>query len=114
LIDIFRVKAQKTEVKDMRKSKEIKLYELLNDTFRDISLCLGGIFLTHKADDKLIWEIANSIEDIYYKQMDRLESILGSGVIFDIEADKKDLHPHPAIEGLLKTLKFKPGARNAS
>ena len=97
----------------MRKSKEHQLYELLNSTFRDISLCLGGIFLTHKTDDKLIWEIANSIEDIYYKHMDKLETILGAGIIFDIEADKKDLHPHPAIEDLLKTLKFKPGARSA-
>lgn len=95
----------------MRKSKEYQLYELLNNTFRDISLCLGGIFLTHKTDDKLIWEIANSIEDIYYKQMDRLETILGSGVIFDLEEDKRKLHPHPAIEGLLRTINFKPGAR---
>lgn len=95
----------------MRKSKEYQLYELLNNTFRDISLCLGGIFLTHKTDDKLIWEIANSIEDIYYKHMDRLETILGSGVIFDLEEDKRKLHPHPAIEGLLRTINFKPGAR---
>ncbi len=97
----------------MRKSKEYQLYELLNDTFRDISLCLGGIFLTHKADDKIIWEIANSIEDIYYKSMDKLEAITGSGVIFDLNDDNKNLHPHPAIEGLLKTLQFKPGARDA-
>ncbi|KPK42930.1 MAG: hypothetical protein AMJ78_00795 [Omnitrophica WOR_2 bacterium SM23_29] len=93
----------------MRRSQEHQIYELLNNTFKDIALCLGGIFLTHKTDDKLIWEIASSIEDIYYKSMDRLETILGSGIIFDLKDDKKSLHPHPAIEDLLKTINFKPG-----
>ncbi|MEW6008237.1 MAG: hypothetical protein AB1629_01195 [Candidatus Omnitrophota bacterium] len=93
----------------MRSSKEYQIYELVNDTFKDIALCLGGIFLTRKADNKLIWEIANSIEDIYYKSMDRLETILGAGIIFDLKDDKKNLHPHPAIEGLLRTINFKPG-----
>jgi hypothetical protein len=93
----------------MRKSKEHKIYELLNNTFTDIALCLGGIFLTHKANDNLIWDIANSMEDIYYKAMDRLETITGSGIIFDLKDDDKELHPHPAIEGLLKTISFKPG-----
>jgi len=96
--------------KKMEKSKEQKIYALLNDTFKEIALCLGGIFLTYKTDDKLIWEIANSLEDIYYRSADRLESILGSGVIFDLN-DPKDLHPHPAIEGLLRILIFKPATK---
>ena len=98
----------------MRKSQAHQIYELLNNTFKDIALCLGGIFLTHKSDDKLIWEIANSIEDIYYKSMDRLETILGAGIIFDLKEDKKNLHPHPAIEGLLRTINFKPGVKNGN
>lgn len=93
----------------MRKSKELELYELFNNTFIDITLCLGGIFITHKINDKIIWEITNSLEDIYYKSMDRLEAITGSGVIFDLSDNNKNLHPHPAVEGLLKTIKFKPG-----
>lgn len=97
----------------MKNSKEAKLYEMLNSTFTDIALCLGGIFLIHKTDEKLIWEIVNSIENIYYQSAGRLETILGSGVIFDLKEDNKKPHPHPAIEGLLRTLKFKPGARNA-
>jgi hypothetical protein len=44
--------------------------------------------------------------------MGRLEDTLGSGIIFDIESNKKDLHPHPAIENLLKTLHLKPGKMN--
>jgi hypothetical protein len=91
--------------------KEHKIYELFNDTFKDIALCLGGIFLTHKAKDKLIWEIANSIEDIYYKAMGRLEDTLGSGIMFDLETHRKDLHPHPAIEGLLRVINFRPAKR---
>jgi hypothetical protein len=98
----------------MRRLSEKQLYDLVNEAFRDVSLCLGGIFLTHKADDKLIWEIANSIEDIYYRIMDKLEVITGSGIIFDLNDNNKNLHPHPAIEGLLKTLQFKPGTKNAS
>ncbi|MCM8782215.1 MAG: hypothetical protein NC828_04125 [Candidatus Omnitrophica bacterium] len=95
----------------MRKSQAHQIYELLNNTFKDITLCLGGIFLTQKVNDKLIWEITNSIEDIYYRSIDRLESILGSGVIFDLD-EPKDLHPHPAIEGLLRVLNFKPAKQN--
>lgn len=95
----------------MKKSKEQKVYELLNDTFTDIALCLGGIFLAHKVDDKIIWEIVNSVEDIYYKSMARLETVTGAGVIVDLNGGSKNLHPHPAIEGLLKTVVFKPGLR---
>ena|SRR3989338_9101960 len=94
----------------MRKQQgHLIYYELLNSIFKDITLCLGGIFLLHKTDDRLVWEIANSIEGIYYKSMDRLESITGSGVVFDLNNGNKDLHPHPAIENLLKTIHLKPG-----
>lgn len=94
----------------MQKSKEEQVYELFNETFRDISLCLGGIFLTYKASDKLIWEISNSVEDIYYRTMDKLEGITGAGVVFDISEQRNQAHPHPAIENLLKVINFKPGA----
>ena len=86
----------------MSKEKDHQIYELVNDTFKDITLCLGGIFLTHKVKDKVIWEIANSIEDIYYKTMGKLEDTLGSGIMFYPEDEVKKLHPHPAIEGLLR------------
>jgi len=46
--------------------------------------------------------------------MAQLESALGSGIIFDTEGDRKDLHPHPAIEGLLRVLNFKPARKNAA
>ena len=88
--------------------KEHELYELINSAFKDIALCLGGIFLTHKAKDRLIWDTANSVEDIYYKTIARLEESLGSGIIFDIKDDIKGLHPHAAIENLLNAINFKP------
>lgn len=97
----------------MRQSKEKQLYDMVNGSFRDIALCLGGIFVTNKADDKLIWEIVNSIEDIYYRTVDRLETLTGYGVIFDIDSEKNDAYPHPAIEALLRVFQFKPGVRNA-
>lgn len=92
----------------MKKSKEHEIYDLLNSTFKDIALCLGGIFLTHEAKDRLIWDIANSVEDIYYKAVDKLEALLGSGVMFSMEKEKKDLHPHPAVENLLRNINFIP------
>ena len=92
----------------MRKEKAHQIYELVNDTFKDITLCLGGIFLTRKVKDKVIWEIANSIEDIYYKTMGKLEDILDSGIMFYPEDEVKKLHPHPAIEELLKVINFRP------
>jgi hypothetical protein len=92
----------------MKAEKDHEIYELVNDTFKDITLCLGGIFLTHKVKDKIIWEIANSIEDIYYKTMGKLEDTLGSGIMFDSRNETKKLHPHPAIEGLLKVINFRP------
>lgn len=94
--------------KAMKAEKDQEIYEVFNDTFKDITLCLGGIFLTHKVKDKVVWEIANSIEDIYYKTMGRLEDTLGSGIIFDLHEEVKKLHPHPAIEGLLKVINFRP------
>ncbi|MCD6579432.1 hypothetical protein J7L48_08135 [bacterium] len=95
----------------MSKVKDHQIYELVNDTFKDITLCLGGIFLTHKVREKVIWEIANSIEDIYYKTMGRLEDTFGSGIMPDLESNKKEIHLHPAIEGLLKIINFKPASR---
>jgi len=95
----------------MSKVKDHQMYELVNDTFKDITLCLGGIFITHKVREKVIWEIANSIEDIYYKTMGKLEDILDSGIMFYPEEKPDALHPHPAIENLLRTLNFKPARR---
>jgi hypothetical protein len=53
----------------MRSNQEEKMYELVNRAFKEIALCLGGIFLTYKTSDKVIQQIANSIEDIYYQTM---------------------------------------------
>jgi hypothetical protein len=97
----------------MQSKKEHEIYELVNTAFKDITLCLGGIFLARSVKDKTIWETANSIEDIYYKTMAGLEDSLGSGIRFDLTEDKKGLHPHPAIESLLNTINFKPARKNA-
>lgn len=95
----------------MKKSKEYRTYDLFNETFKDIALCLGGIFLVHKTKDRLIWEITNSLEDIYYRSLTKLGDIYGTDFIFDRFEDKDILHPHPAIEGLLKLLNLKSGAK---
>ncbi len=92
----------------MEKPENHQIYKLINDTFKDISLCLGGIFLTHSVEDKLVWVIANAVEELYYKSLARLEVLTGLKVVFDSRIDKKDLQPHPAIEGLLEAILLKP------
>lgn len=95
----------------MKKSKEYRTYDLFNETFKDIALCLGGIFLIHKTKDRVIWEIANSLEDIYYRSMAELGEIYKTDFIFNHYEDKDILRPHPTIEGLLRVLNLKSGAR---
>jgi len=95
----------------MRSDQEEKMYELVNTAFKEIALCLGGIFITYKTSDKVIHQIANSIEDIYYKTMGALEQTLGRGVFFDTRKRESRPHPHPAIESLLNALNFKPVRR---
>lgn len=92
----------------MQKTDEAKLYELINSTFKDMALNLGEIARTHTVDDKIITLIANSIEDIYYKAIDKLELLSGTRVIFNSEEYVRSLHPHPAIDSLLKAIGFKP------
>lgn len=92
----------------MQKEKTLQMYEIINNTFKDMAFCLGTIAATHKVDDNLIRGLANSIEDIYYKTVDSLESSLGCRVVFDSEEYVRQLHPNPAVDGLLKAIQFKP------
>ncbi|MFC1621595.1 hypothetical protein ACFL2G_04765 [Candidatus Omnitrophota bacterium] len=85
-----------------------QIYKLLNDTFKDIALCFGGIFLTQDVDEKLVWVISNAVEELYYKSIARLEILTGIKVVFDSHIKEKESQPHPAIKGLLEAILLKP------
>lgn len=80
-----------------------KFQQVLADSFRNLILCFGGIFLIHPVKDELIWIMMKSIEEVYldaYKKIDKLENqSLKEGNL-----KEKPSKPHPAIEKLLKVI----------
>jgi hypothetical protein len=78
--------------------------ELANHIFEEIALCMGGIFLLNHPDDRIIWAIANSIEDLYLRTIRELRMPSSS----QKTESRKDgtPGPHPAIQGLLRTIAF--------
>jgi hypothetical protein len=87
---------------NMPQKKEAR--ELANRIFEEIALCLGGIFLLNRADDRIIWAITNSIEDLYLRTVRELRMPDPS----QKPEGRKDSTPgpHPAIQGLLRTIAF--------
>jgi len=92
----------------MQKPNQEQMYELINKVFTDMALSLGEVSQKHSADEKLIIAMANSIEALYYQAIDRLETISGTRVTFDSAECVRRLHPHPAIDSLLKAIGFMP------
>ena len=92
----------------MTNARDEKLYELMNKTFKDLTLCMGGLVITHRVRDEIVCDIADAIANIYFRTMGRLEDILGMGLVFDHDYNFDEVHPHPEIEQLLKIINFKP------
>lgn len=90
-------------------SKE-KAREILKLTFRDLTLCLGGVFLVHRVKDDLIWIILKSVEEIYDNALKSLKEIGSDGSEEDFSGDA-ELKPHPAIERFLARLERKERKR---
>jgi hypothetical protein len=66
--------------------------------FREIVLCLGGIFAAHEVDDAVVWQVAKSFDRIYQRTRARLLEREASG---DTDVPQRRVEPHPAIEDLL-------------
>ena len=66
--------------------------------FREIVLCLGGIFASREVDDTLIWQVTKSLDRIYQRSRAR---ILEHEPQSDAEVPQRRVEPHPAIEDLL-------------
>lgn len=66
--------------------------------FREIVLCLGGIFASEEVDDALIWQVTKSLDRIYERARAR---VLEREISGDTETAPRRMEPHPAVEHLL-------------
>ena len=79
---------------------QVQVNPVLKQVYRDITVCLGGIFAVHKGliQDELIWEIGHTLEQLYYKHNSRFAGNAR-------KKTKEPLAPHPAIVNLLERIK---------
>ncbi len=66
--------------------------------FRELVLCLGGIFAAQEVDDALIWQVTKSLDRIYQRNRARLLERDGT---VDNDVPQRRMEPHPAVEDLL-------------
>jgi hypothetical protein len=115
-------KAAKIRKEDKMKSTQaIKVKNLMEDTFREITFCLGGIFLAKNIPDDLVWEITNSVEDIYYNTLEKADSLFPpegppkgaaevsvpvgpEAPVGSTVSPRKGFSPHPAIDMFMEVL----------
>jgi hypothetical protein len=69
--------------------------------FREIVLCLGGIFASQECDDALVWQVTKSLDRIYQRSRARILEREGSS---DNETPQRRIEPHPAVEDLLSRI----------
>jgi hypothetical protein len=66
--------------------------------FREIVLCLGGIFASQDVDDALVWQVTKSLDRIYQRNRARQLERESTG---DTDVPQRRVEPHPAVEDLL-------------
>ena len=66
--------------------------------FRELILCLGGIFAVQEVDDTLVWQVTKSFDVIYQRTRARLLQRAGPR---EKELPRRRVEPHPAVEDLL-------------
>ena len=74
---------------------------VLAEAFKNLTLCLGGIFLVHPVRDELVWIIMKSMEEVYRdacRKTNKLEERPKEQKI------RKEARPHPAVEKFLNML----------
>lgn len=77
--------------------------KLLDDTFREVALVLGGIFAVHEVPDEAVWQIMKHLDIAHENALSKLDG-LGPGP----ERPNPPRHgyeTHPAVEALLLKLK---------
>lgn len=69
--------------------------------FREIVLCLGGIFAVHEVDDAIIWQVTKSLDRIYQRTRARVLERDGTS---ENDVPQRRVNPHPAVEDLLSRI----------
>ncbi|MBI3184685.1 MAG: hypothetical protein HYZ28_21320 [Myxococcales bacterium] len=73
----------------------------LDRFFREVVLCLGGIFATQDCADDLVWQAMKSLDRIYQRNRARLLEREAAG---DNEPPTRRVEPHPAVEDVLSRI----------
>lgn len=79
---------------------------LMDDTFEELTLVLGGLFEVHAADDELVWDAVRSLDAIRAKTIARLR---GPGLSSQDSPGTAHHAPHPAVEEFLLKLRHAGG-----
>ena len=91
----------------MRRKEITQIYRIINKTFKDIALTFAGLALENNFKNEIITDFANCLEDIYYEALSQLKKLTKKTSYFEFNTEKV-LHPHPAIEELLRIFNLIP------
>lgn len=78
------------------------LKDLLDTTFEELVLVLGGAFAVHRFSEDAIWQIMKSVETVHAKAVARID---GLGPKEAGAAGTGRFQPHPAVHALLQKLR---------
>jgi len=81
-----------------------RIHELITFSFRDLILCLGGIFLIHQLDEDLVKVITMAVEQIYEETVEHLNKLKLPHNGKKTHYKEEFLKPHPEIERFLTKL----------
>jgi hypothetical protein len=72
---------------------------LLLDIYRDLTVCLGGIFAVHEKEiaEEVIWEITRNVGALFRRHRSQVARA-------DAAKSRAEYRPHPAIVHLLSEL----------
>ena len=69
--------------------------------FREIVLCLGGIFAARDCEDALVWQVTKSLDRLYQRNRARLLERESGG---ENDLPQRRVEPHAAVEDLLSRI----------
>lgn len=75
--------------------------ELLDNTFEELVLIMGGAFAVHQFSDEAVWQIMKSLDELHSKAVAKLQ---GLGHKENSRPERGSFEPHPAVEAFLKKL----------
>lgn len=75
--------------------------KLLDETFKDVALVTGGIFVVHNVDDKVVWQVMKHLDLAHDNARAKLTGFEG---LQRAEQQRQDYAPHPAVEALMMKL----------